>query len=65
MHDPARNSDDLPFDFGLTGLGGSFRGDGVLFAADQGDPPATSRSTATSSLWCRHAERRPRLKVIT
>ncbi|MFQ6850472.1 hypothetical protein AAIB46_06160 [Streptomyces sp. 35M1] len=36
MHDPTRNSDDLPFDFGLTGLDGSFRGDGVLFAADQG-----------------------------
>ncbi|PVC91292.1 hypothetical protein [Streptomyces sp. CS131] len=27
MHDPTGNSDDLPFDFGLTGLGGSFRGE--------------------------------------
>ncbi|WP_432006206.1 hypothetical protein [Streptomyces parvus] len=37
MHDPTMNSDDLSFDFGLTGLGGSFHGDWVLFAADQGD----------------------------
>ncbi|MET8727620.1 hypothetical protein ABZV81_10645 [Streptomyces parvus] len=36
MHDPTGNSDDLPVDFGLTGLGGSFCGDGALFAADQG-----------------------------
>ncbi|MEU6614258.1 hypothetical protein [Streptomyces parvus] len=65
MHDPTGNSDDLPVDFGLTGLGGSFCGDGALFAADQGDPPATSRSTATSSLWSKHAERKPQLKAIT
>ncbi|WP_128816937.1 hypothetical protein [Streptomyces sp. S063] len=37
MHDPTINSDDLSFDFGLTGLGGSFHGDWVLFAADQWD----------------------------
>ncbi|MFJ5867912.1 hypothetical protein ACIQEY_26345 [Streptomyces parvus] len=37
MHDPTMNSDDPSFDFGLTGLGGSFHGDWVLFAADQGD----------------------------
>ncbi|WP_408992411.1 hypothetical protein [Streptomyces sp. 1268] len=37
MHDPTMNSDGLSFDFGLTGPGGSFHGDWVLFAADQGD----------------------------
>ncbi|PJN32945.1 hypothetical protein CG717_09760 [Streptomyces sp. CB02613] len=62
MHDPTGNSDDLPVDFGLTGLGGSFCGDGALFAADQG---GSSGSTAMSSLWCEHAERKPRLKAIT
>ncbi|WP_098026639.1 hypothetical protein [Streptomyces sp. st115] len=37
MHDRTMSSDDLCFDFGLTGLGGSFHGDWVLFAADQWD----------------------------
>lgn len=37
MHDRTTTSDDLCFDFGLTGLGGSFHGDWVLFAADQWD----------------------------
>ncbi|MEU5330024.1 hypothetical protein [Streptomyces parvus] len=37
MHDPTMNSDDRSFDFGLTGLGGSFHGDWVLVAAGQGD----------------------------
>ncbi|MFG3405686.1 hypothetical protein [Streptomyces sp. NPDC048142] len=31
------STDDLCFDFGRTGLGGSFHGDWVLFAADQWD----------------------------
>ncbi|MCX4654206.1 hypothetical protein OG249_20245 [Streptomyces microflavus] len=42
--------DDLCFDFGLTGLGGSFHGDWVLFAVDQWDhvtqwygPPGADR----------------------